>query len=400
MLSMFTPALMGMSLVGGVFGAPRVGQKWTRQAQTPNNTAAAVEGSATSFPALQNASLIPQLEALAHGTLSNNTAPPPHAFAPDTITAQQFVEFNENFEQAFFKDLLFNITSGNPDFKIPDSLNPKFVEDVLIATIAQEELHAINADKALKGQNATTIQPCIYKFPSNTFEEAITFATTFTDVTMGTLQDVLNTLAGDGDGFLTPGVGSVIGQEGEQNGFYRLLQNKNLIPNELPFLTRSVLDFAFSALEQGVIVSCPNDNILKEKVSIFGVLNLDTPTVKPEDAKLQFSFDFLSLENSNLGKTGSAPNTYEVHGTTYGPSYDWSKLSLVYINQQNVPVVVPLENQRMEGTVVHFEALFPFVEHLLNGLTITALTTSAGPFATVADVANATLFGPALIEVN
>jgi len=36
----------------------------------------------------------------------------------------------------------------------------------------------------------------------------------------------------------------------------------------------------------------------------------------------------------------------------------------------------------------------------LNGLTIAALTNSAGPFGSVDDVALATVAGPGLIEIN
>jgi hypothetical protein len=36
----------------------------------------------------------------------------------------------------------------------------------------------------------------------------------------------------------------------------------------------------------------------------------------------------------------------------------------------------------------------------VNGLTIAAVTNSAGPFESASEVAAATLFGPGLIEVN
>ena len=47
-----------------------------------------------------------------------------------------------------------------------------------------------------------------------------------------------------------------------------------------------------------------------------------------------------------------------------------------------------------------FEALFPYDQFEMNGLTIAVLTNSAGPFADVDAVAAATVAGPALIEVN
>jgi hypothetical protein len=50
---------------------------------------------------------------------------------------------------------------------------------------------------------------------------------------------------------------------------------------------------------------------------------------------------------------------------------------------------------------VTFKANFPFDGTTFgNGLTITALTTSAGPFANANAVARAIYSGPGLIEIN
>ena len=261
-------------------------------------------------------------------------------------------------------------------------------------------------------QKQTVIQPCVYKFPSSTFDEAIAFAATFTDVVLGTLQDVIEIFADNNDNGLTRGVASVVGQEGEQEGFYRILQSKGKIPSALPFLTTSTRDFAFSALEQSVIVSCPNDNILKAKLKLFGVLNLLTSNIQPKDQNLQFSFDIKSLAASNIIHTVDANNTDDGHGGPHGGNnggnhggsydnnYDWNQVSLVYINQQNTPIVEKLQNIKVQGSVVTFDAFFPFEEDLLNSLTIAAVTKSSGPFANANAVAADTLFAPALIEVN
>ena len=77
-----------------------------------------------------------------------------------------------------------------------------------------------------------------------------------------------------------------------------------------------------------------------------------------------------------------------------------SDLNLVYINQQNVPVVEKLQNPASSNGMTTFEALFPYDQFEMNGLTIAVLTNSAGPFADVDAVAAATVAGPALIEVN
>ena len=93
------------------------------------------------------------------------------------------------------------------------------------------------------------------------FNSSIKLAATFTSLVLGTLQDVIEIFAERGDVPLTVGVASVVGQEGEQEGWYRLLQGK--VPSELPFLTTSTREFAFNALNQNFIVpgSCPNINL-------------------------------------------------------------------------------------------------------------------------------------------
>jgi hypothetical protein len=77
-----------------------------------------------------------------------------------------------------------------------------------------------------------------------------------------------------------------------------------------------------------------------------------------------------------------------------------SGLSLVYINQQNLPIVEKLENVKTSGSEVTFSANFPYTENEMNGLTIAVLTQGAGPFTSVDAVANATVYGPAVIEIN
>jgi hypothetical protein len=84
-----------------------------------------------------------------------------------------------------------------------------------------------------------------------------------------------------------------------------------------------------------------------------------------------------------------------------GSGFNWgqSGLYLTYINQQNLPISVPLQSPQHTGTVVTFNADFPFEENLLNSLTIAAVTVGSN-FTDANDVAAHTLFAPALIEVN
>ena len=196
---------------------------------------------------------------------------------------------------------------------------------------------------------------------------AINLARTATDVVLGTLQDVIQIFAQGGDAGLARGVASVLGQEGEQNGFYRLVLGQ--IPSELPFLTTSDRNFAFTAIQSFIVPgSCPN--IDEIPLTTFASLTaLQQPSGLFDD-QIQFQFD--NTKNSSSG------------------------LFITYINQQNLPVTLPV-SQRSDNTV---EALFPFTEHEMNGLTIATLTNSAGPFLNASQVADATVFGPALLFAN
>jgi len=292
------------------------------------------------------------------------------------MTSLELIAFNELFEVAFFTDLIYNITNNVPGYEVGGNGVQQFVLNALTAVQAQEELHALNANGALAHFGASPIQPCKYQFPVSTFADAIGLASTFTDVVLGTLQDVQSKLATDGDDGLIRGIGSVIGQEGEQNGYYRTLLNK--IPSALPFLTTSTREFAFSALNQNFVVpgSCPN--IGEISLPVFGPLTVVTSNISPSTQNVQFSFTATASANA-----ASAAG-----------------LSVVYINQQNLPVVEPLLNPTQTGNTVSFSAAFPYAQFEMNGLTIAAVVKGSGPFANADAVAQATVFGPGLIEIN
>jgi hypothetical protein len=184
-----------------------------------------------------------------------------------------------------------------------------------------------------------------------------------------------------GDAALTQGVASVIGQEGEQQGFFRVLEKK--IPSELPFLTNSVRDFAFNALNQNFIVpgSCPNI----DQIDAFKKLHVMQPlTVTTSFDPNTSTGEFVELEF--LLPAGTESTDFEV----------------AYINQQNVPFVLPYTVLGQRGRMLSVRASFPFTEHLLNGLTILAIvpTSAAKGLTSNQAVANATVAGPGLIIVN
>lgn len=192
---------------------------------------------------------------------------------------------------------------------------------------------------------------------------------------LGTLQDAEQSFAKNGDDGPVRAVASVIGQEGEQNGFYRLLLNRK--PSEKPFLTTNVAAFAFSALQQ-FIVSCPFD-IAQIPIPIFPALNVITPA-QPRDMYLTFSADLSGNPEINEGS-------------------DFSGLFVTYLVGQQLPISEPIINPKFEGGVLTFDALFPFTENIMEGLSIAALTNSSNFPNADALVAN-TLAAPGLIQVN
>ncbi|WPH04637.1 Hypothetical protein R9X50_00753000 [Acrodontium crateriforme] len=326
---------------------------------------------ANGFPNIKAPSnTLTNIETQAHGTLPNGALPT--KLSANSIATFSVIAANELFEVAYFTSLIKNITHGVQGYEVPAS-DKDYILKSLTAIRAQEELHAIGANAILASAGGKPIAPCEYVFPVDNFQAAISLAYTFTDVVLGTLQDVQAGLIANGDGELVPLIGSIIGQEGEQNGAFRAFDEK--IPSELPFLTRSAGAFAFSAINQIFIVpgSCPQS--LLSSIPVFGALAVDTMNIQPKDQTLTFSF-----ENTKGVKV--------------------KDLSLVYINQQNTPIVEKICNVKTKGKMVTFDATFPYSANLMNGLTIAAVTNSAGPFADADAVAKDTLFGPGIIEIN
>lgn len=70
------------------------------------------------FPAPNDQQIL-SIEQRAHGTLSNST--PPASVDPDTIISLQVIAAQEQFEVAFFQQLLTNITNNEAGFLIRNS---------------------------------------------------------------------------------------------------------------------------------------------------------------------------------------------------------------------------------------------------------------------------------------
>ncbi|KAF2443109.1 late sexual development protein [Karstenula rhodostoma CBS 690.94] len=312
---------------------------------------------------------ISKIQDRARGTLPNT--PLPSGLSKEGITNFKLIAFNELFEVAFFYELVHNITNNVKGYQFGESKD-QVLEDLNVI-LAVEELHALGANAILQTNHVDPIKSCKYNFPVSDFESAIGLAATFTDVVLGTLQDVNDIFAQNTESGPVRLISSVIGNEGQQEGLFRIIQKKTT-PAQ-PFLTTGTRDFAFTAIQSFVVPgSCPN--IEDIPLTTFKPLKVLTQNIQPKDQELEFSIDISDVD------------------------IDVNSLSLVLINAQNAPIVKTLENIETKNGVVTFRAEFPFEKFLLHGLTIAAVTHSAESFANADDVAKQTVFAPGLIEVN
>ncbi|KAF2124874.1 hypothetical protein P153DRAFT_370774 [Dothidotthia symphoricarpi CBS 119687] len=311
-----------------------------------------------------------QIQREAHGTLPNSLLPA--TLSSEGVTNLKLIALNELFEVAYFTELVYNLTNKVSGYDL--GYGHEYVLDSLHAIVAQEQLHLLNANSALEHFKQEPIQPCKYNFPVTDFHSAIALAGTFTDLVLGTLQDIQEIFAKNQDSGLVRGVASVLGNEAEQQGFYRLVQKKRVTSQ--PFLTTSTRDFAFTAIQSFTIPgSCPNIDTIPLKKLL--PLTVETKDIPAATQKLKFSF----AEND-------------------AGLYNMNSFRLVYINGQNLPIVKNLENLQVVEDRVLFEVPFPYDEFLMNGLTIAAVTMGADQFADADEVSEAAIFGPGLIQIE
>ncbi|KAB8760602.1 hypothetical protein FH972_026594 [Carpinus fangiana] len=309
----------------------------------------------------------------AGGTLPNT--PLPKDVTPDVVTALQLIAANEIFEVAYFTELYHNITNHIHGYDLA-KYNKTFVVDAIHRIRAQEELHGLGANAILKSVGSQPIPPCKYEFPVTTFEDAIALANTFTDVVLGVLPQVqlLGGTKGGKDGSsLIPLIGSILGQEAEQDGWFRTLLGKP--PSAAPFLTPTTPQFALAAVSMFLVPgSCPPVyNDITKKIGALAPLTV--ASISEQKSEAQFSVK---------GKLDAKHN------------------ALVYVSGQSAPVTVDIQNVQTKGGVTTFSAAFPYkitaTSGFAEGLSVAAVTKCKRAYANVADVATDTLFGPGLIE--
>lgn len=322
--------------------------------------------STASVSSVSPTSTLQAIQLAAQGTLPDGPLP---TVSVTTQNILQVVATVELYEVAFFTELIANVTAEKDGYKVE---HKDVVLRDLKAIIAQEQLHAIGANALLSIAGHAQIVPCQYDFPVSNFKQALAFISTQTDIVLGTIQEILSAVSADGDSALIGLFASILGQEGEQNGWFRARQQ--LIPSALPFLTASSGGFAYTALNQRGIIpgTCPNASVIAAAgVPIFKPLILDT-YVQAGTTEIDFSI------------TGALP----------------SNTSVVYINQQNTPKTVKITDIKVVGGKTSFKAPFPYYQFEMNGFTIAAVVQGTGNFTTAGAVAASTLYGPGLIEIN
>lgn len=255
-------------------------------------------------------------------------------------------------------------------------------------------MHAYNANDAVRHfTRGSHIFPCTYIFPTTTFASAIAFAQTFTDLYIGLLTNIQQRTARSLDPSSSHPIiyvlAQALGQEGQQSGWFRALQGKP--PSAEPFLTSSTRDFAFSWLQRWVVPgSCPS----------------------LEDIPLKRfpPLDVVVVVGGGGGPTTTGPVTLRVPGEV-----DANAQSVAFVNGALVPTVVPFEvtgraaaaadygmGMGTGTTVVTTEivAEFPFARNVMRGMTLAAVVWNGPVLVTAEDVADATVYGPAVMEVD
>ena len=221
----------------------------------------------------------------------------------------------------------------------------------------------------------------------SSYQEAVALITRITDLDMGILQYVVEGFAKGGHPKMASLISSIVGQEGEQTGWFR--QSQGEIPSELPFLTVTSLSNAFSADQQYIVPgSCPNKKTIPLRT--FSPLHILTPP-GPWTRNITVSF---SGNQSSSGSSGSSSSSSGNSGNSSGNFW------MTYSHQHKRPITVPLHMQQSSGGMMKGMALFPYDKHLLNGFTVADVTKGSGPFPDINAVAQSTVAGPGLIVVN
>ncbi|KAL8635709.1 MAG: hypothetical protein Q9226_009325, partial [Calogaya cf. arnoldii] len=295
---------------------------------------------------------------------------------------------------AFFNELLTNLTTDVPGYRANDTfpLDRALLIKNIEAIKNQEELHAIAVNAFLVSAKQQPISPCQYRFPVTNFKNAMFFAQVFTDLALSTIPAVQLLFARDGGtasrNVLT--LGSILGQEGQQDGYFRSTQQETA--SAAPFLTGGTASIAYNALIKLIVEdSCP------QPLSDIGL-----PRWGPTGA-----FNQIYINNGNDRPEESFPLWISANPEVTNGSLPWSTFqfgdpaSMIFLSGQNI-ITVPATDYRHYGgnPVDNFRTEFPFDKGFANGLTIAILARGNQSFATANAAAEAAILGPVLIEMN
>ena len=247
----------------------------------------------------------------------------------------------------------------------------------------QEEIHALGAVSILKSVGAFAPSACQYQFPVADLKSSVMIAETFTAAVLGALQGANVLFAMDQEPAPIQLISSVIGQEGEQTGFFRVLLQE--VSSESPFLTTVPAPFAWSALQMFVVPgSCPYPLSNINLPILPGIMVNGGPIamLQPQDQTLSFSADLTA-----------SPNAQKYIGG------DGSGLYMTYQTGQLTPISMPISDVQFNGNVIGFKADFPFTENVMSGFSHGALT-MGNQFVDANAAAEAALAAPALIQVK
>lgn len=310
-----------------------------------------------------------QLYLHAGGSLSNST--PPANVSDFAVTFFTAVAHLEYMEAVLFRDFLSNVTNCVPGFEIPSGLpfSKDYIVEAFTKIQAQEELHHLTANGVVKafGPTGQGITGCTrYNFPIWDFASGIEFFDAITSNVYGGLGAGAEGLGINNDTGLIRPIVATATQEGTQGGFFKLLKNKGLPPSDVPFETVSNLPITWSAFSQIV-----------DPTSCANYTNVQTTVFAP--------------------LTAVDSTTYTIPASSYKNGTDYY---LTFINQLNTPFSVPATVDSSSGSDITLHGDWLYDEHLLNGLTIVLLTTSAGPFADVDAASAAATHGPVFRIIN
>ncbi|KAF2993627.1 hypothetical protein E8E14_000294 [Neopestalotiopsis sp. 37M] len=354
------------------------------------------------FP-FPNETALEELFTRAGGNFTN--APLAPRFDDDSLTSWKLQAFNEFMEVAFFTQLIANITDGVAGYELDSSMRD-YVLSSLETIQAQEQMHAYNANDAVRYfTDGAHMFPCTYEFPVSTFAQAVDFAQTFTDMYIGLLANIQQRTAtnlGSDANSIVYVLAQALGQEGQQSGWFRSL--RQIPPSAEPFLTTSTREFALSWMQHWIVPgSCPNMDFIPLRVlpeltltavsigdaSHSGNVTLVAPgAVDPDSQSLAFV-------NGAL-----VPTVVPFRVRQTSPCAAAYPAGRVMANRDGQSVVAALGREASENCIASTEifADMPYAHNVMHGLVLMTVVNNSDVFITPQDVADKTVFGPALLE--